>query len=402
MVDSSLPVLVTRLSDRRALARLLRAALRHEVAQVPLEEAPRQGTHTLDLRVTGSPSVSLLAEPAGAPQNGHFPLRLRPLHRAQAAELYALLEGENPSSEGSSTAPAESAAPGSPIPDTLVPRTLSYEDSGPIMRAMSGSAPPPVAEVAIPRGPTPIDPRVTAPMGWSAKRPDDPRRTAPSAAWARPVNEANVEDRRAWGVRAAPVPAADAPAPPLPSLPDDPRRTARSASWAPPPDAPRAEPPPGTDEDDGASADDPSLSVSVVFEPDMLPGAVAAATAAAIAAAKSEAADADDHDPLPADEEGRSLSVSVIFEPDMVVSTDRSPAAPRSVDVPTFESPPPTPTLATGEEEVVDSQAAAELARDGAHLAAASDATEAHAGNGSGDFFFDEDFAKMPLSLIHI
>src|SRR4029079_19590749 len=45
-VDPSLPVLVTRLSDRRTLARLLRAALRHEIAGVQLSEAPPPHKHT--------------------------------------------------------------------------------------------------------------------------------------------------------------------------------------------------------------------------------------------------------------------------------------------------------------------------------------------------------------------
>src|SRR5262249_34387125 len=87
-VDSSLPVLVSRLPDRRALARLVRAALRHEVAQVELTAAPlRSEAHTLDLHVVGQPPLALLAEPAGAPEAGIFPLRLRPLYRAQAAQL---------------------------------------------------------------------------------------------------------------------------------------------------------------------------------------------------------------------------------------------------------------------------------------------------------------------------
>jgi len=48
-VDSSLPVLVSRLPDRRALTRLVRAALRNEVAHVELAHAPqRADAHTLD------------------------------------------------------------------------------------------------------------------------------------------------------------------------------------------------------------------------------------------------------------------------------------------------------------------------------------------------------------------
>ena len=118
-------MLVSRLPDRRALTRLVRAALRHEVAQVELTRGPQKAeAHTLDLHVVGQPPLALLAEPAGAPQNGHFPLRLRPLYRAQAAQLYALLEAENVSVDGPpDTSPIPTAtaspAPAPPPPDTV-------------------------------------------------------------------------------------------------------------------------------------------------------------------------------------------------------------------------------------------------------------------------------------------
>jgi serine/threonine protein kinase len=421
-------VLVTRLPDRTALARLLRAALRHEVAQVQLVEPPRQGTHTLDLRVPGEPSVSLLAEPAGAMQNGQFPLRLRPLHRAQAAELYALLEGE---SAGADTTAVESQAPGSPPPDTIAqpPRTVSYEDSGPILRAMSGSAPPPVGDIAMPR-PSPIDPRVTARMDWGLVPggqpggapaaapsaaiqglPIDPRRTVPSAIWSPPVppaassasaasgasgasgGDAKLEDPRGWALGGAE----------LTGLPDDPRRTARSASWAPPPATTQLADEgdvelEGDAADDGHAADDPSLSVSVVFEPDMLPSAVMAATAAAIAAARAEAAAAAEADePLPADLDGPSLSVSVIFEPDMLPSppsTSPDLVPPSSVDVPISDSMPRTPPMV---DAPMRGDEATELAVEGSP---ADDVAEAaRAAPSGGDFFFDEDFANMSMAL---
>jgi serine/threonine-protein kinase len=425
-------VLVTRLPDRRALARLLRAALRHEIAQVALTEAPRPGTHTLDLRVPGSPPVSLLAEAAGAPVNGQFPLRLRPLHRAQAAELYALLEAENPSSEAS----VETAPPGSPQPDTVAqPRTISYEDSGPILRAMSGSAPPPAAEIAMPRAPSPIDPRVTARMDWPppATRPAvvDPsvRRTSPSASWSAQLPPSTTkEESRAWSSHPSPMPSMPA------QLPDDPRRTARSASWAPPPE----EPPPTAqsaapslvldfDDGDGSAADDPSLSVSVVFEPDMLPAAVAAATAAALAEAKGLSAPQQPEEEAPwesspADDEGPSLSVSVIFEPDALMAErlaalQRAEDAPTdadaelaSVDVPLSEPQPFTPTLAmvdgrianatgsvTGEEPTEPKADGLAVPHEITQLSAQDDDGGAGAG-GAGDFFFDEDFANLAMA----
>ena len=351
-------MLVTRLADRSALARLVRAALRHEIAEVQLSEAPRPGQHTLDLRLAGATAVSVLAEAAGTPQNGHFPLRLRPLHRAQAAELYALLE-ENPSE--SQTRGAEAASPGPLPPDTLAtPRTLSFEDSAPIVRAMSGSAPPPALDLGGLRAPTPFDPRVTVRLGSPpAPPPPAPRkndalkRTAPSATWPKAL----VEPKGAsWN------PAASSPSEVVPGLPEDPRRTARSASWAAAAmHAAAAASAPAFEH--GAEAEDPSLSMSVVFEPDMMPAAVVAARTAALEDAAAGRAEAADH-PSPADGEGVSLSVSVFFEPSSTA--------------------PLTPTLAT--------DGLTELPTGGL-----DDATEAVVTDGGNDFFFDDALANFPM-----
>lgn len=354
-MDPSLPVLVTRLPDRRALARLLRAALRHEVAQVSLAEPPRQGTHTLDLRVGGSPAVSLLAELAGtSQQSGQFPLRLRPLHRAQAAELYALLEADPSSSQSGSAqqqqqhAQQESAVPVSPPPDTEAhPRTLAYEpDSAPIARAMSGSAPPPVA-VAMPM----IDPKVTARLDWNQASvrnaglvqqppPATPRTTARSLEWSPPAKPPeSIETSRKW------TPSSPSPQQPI----DDPRRTTRSAGWQAL-TARDASPPlhePSVIVEDGAAADDPSLSVSVVFEPDALPPAVAAA--ARRAAGVLDTVD----ERFPADFDEPSLSVSVIFEPDAVNAAMLAAQADQEIDPPATPAP-YTPTVSIEGEEEVD------------------------------------------------
>ena len=245
-------MLVTRLPDRAALARLVRAALRHEVAQVALSEGPRKvQPHTLDLRVAERSALSLLAEPVGAPQNGHFPLRLRPVNRAQAAELYALLEAEN-GSDGSPAPAVESAKPDSPAPATLAYGSpVSLEpDSAPIARQMSGSAPPPIAPLHTPTDPMRSGPTRTDPLQTKT----DPMRTG----W-KPAS-------------------------------DDPRRTSPSASWS------------------EADANDPSLSVSVVFEPDMMRA--------------------------PADDEAPSISVSVVFEPDVSPATEVSREPPPSSAAP--------------------------------------------------------------------
>ena len=65
------------------------------MAVVDLTTGPqRAAAHTLDLHVVGEPPLALLAEPAGAPQNGRFPLRLRPLYPAQTEHLIALLRSD--------------------------------------------------------------------------------------------------------------------------------------------------------------------------------------------------------------------------------------------------------------------------------------------------------------------
>jgi serine/threonine-protein kinase len=270
-VDSSLPVLVSRLPDRRAFARLVRAALRHEVAQVELAYGPQRAeTHTLDLRVAGQPPLVLLAEPAGAPRNGHFPLRLRPLHHAQAAQLYALLEAENVAVEGPPDA--------FPI-DTPNDRTLAMV--APIHHMTMTPAGKPGA-------------------GEARSGP------GPSASWnAAPASVASGRT----------VPIAWRPTPPPTN---DPRHTAPSASWGAPLGEPRpqeAHHAPTTDDDlagDGAFADDRSFSVSVVFEPEDIPPAVKAMRAQVL---NADAPGADgSEEPPPSDTP--SDSVSVVFEPD--------------------------------------------------------------------------------------
>ncbi|HVJ88823.1 MAG TPA: hypothetical protein VM580_03405, partial [Labilithrix sp.] len=130
-MDASLPVLVSKLPDRRELARLVRAALRHEVAQVELTRGPQRAeAHALDIHVVGHPPLALLAEPAGAPENGQFPLRLKPLYRAQAAQLYALLEASTerddgpPESHDAAAPPSEPDASAAAARDTDAPANV--------------------------------------------------------------------------------------------------------------------------------------------------------------------------------------------------------------------------------------------------------------------------------------
>jgi serine/threonine-protein kinase len=291
-VDSSLPVLVSRLPDRHALALLVRAALRNEVAQVALDAGPQRAeAHTLDLHVSGQPPLALLAEPAGNPLNGAFPLRLRPLYRAQAAQLYALLASENVPLDG-------------PPPDTSpVPKTIA--EPAPAQKPISSGVGASSSQRII-RAAASSD---SSPRPLPARRADgDPRRTAPSATWNSLTGSTNdVRDvRRTTQSQARPVPA---PQPPVP---------------APPPR-------PASAPDTQANADDPSLSVSVVFDPDDIPAEVKAAAAKSVlGSSPMEAAPATDESPSfaaapvapvppppsPAEKDEPSLSVSVVFEPD--------------------------------------------------------------------------------------
>ncbi len=91
-------VLVAELTDKIALARVVRAALHHEVAHVPLSDVPRgEGLYTLQLRAPGSPGVVVSAEPVGARSESGFPLLLRPLDPSHVPELNAIIDDVPPS-----------------------------------------------------------------------------------------------------------------------------------------------------------------------------------------------------------------------------------------------------------------------------------------------------------------
>jgi len=89
----SLPRLRAVAADARAVARVLRGALRHEVALVQLEAPPAApGQHLLEVDVSGEGIVTLLADPAGKPSGAGHPLHLRPVTRPQMAALFAMIE----------------------------------------------------------------------------------------------------------------------------------------------------------------------------------------------------------------------------------------------------------------------------------------------------------------------
>ena len=89
-MDELLPVVVSKLPDADARSWLGAVALAHEVALLPLADAPIDGSmHFLEIYTPGiDEPLVLLAEPQGPPNEvGLFPLRLRPTNDAQEAVL---------------------------------------------------------------------------------------------------------------------------------------------------------------------------------------------------------------------------------------------------------------------------------------------------------------------------
>jgi hypothetical protein len=145
----TLPRLHAELPDDRAIARVLRGALRHEVEVVPLASAPASaGQHLLEVSFPGSPSsVVLLADPIGNVTDRGQPLHVRPVTRDQMASLLTLVErlDERPSTTAPPPGPVPAAcsmAPGSDV--TLM-------DSLPMFGVIESLVPPLYVSVAAPR-----------------------------------------------------------------------------------------------------------------------------------------------------------------------------------------------------------------------------------------------------------
>ena len=207
-----------------------------------LAETPRHGTYTLDLRLTGSPPVLLIAESAGQPRrtdtsrfaSGRSIARRRPSSTRCSRETARCprqrLAGERRSRLAAAGHGRAAAAHGRL-------RGLGADHARDVGR---GS---PARRVGG-DGAAPIDFRVTARMSWhttpaptplastlssaTAARADDPRRTAPSAVWVGPPTpeKRTTSDAHARAIATAEVPT-------QPAVQEDVRRTARSVSWAP-------------------------------------------------------------------------------------------------------------------------------------------------------------------------
>src|SRR5882724_4993168 len=124
----ALPRLRAELRDSRIVARILREALRHEVAVVPLTTMPASsGQHLLEIEIEGEGVVTLLADPVGDPCAEGVPLHLRPVTRPQMAALLALVEKLD--TEPSHTEPPPGGMP-EPGTDPLGEKTI-VDASGP-------------------------------------------------------------------------------------------------------------------------------------------------------------------------------------------------------------------------------------------------------------------------------
>src|SRR6185295_4075221 len=90
-----LPVITSRRPDRRDRGYLAWVAVAGEVAHLPLETAPIDAsTHVLEIYVEGfDEPLVVLAEPAGAPDDTGFPLKLMPLDDEHADALRQELFG---------------------------------------------------------------------------------------------------------------------------------------------------------------------------------------------------------------------------------------------------------------------------------------------------------------------
>jgi serine/threonine-protein kinase len=266
------------------LARILRAALLHEIAHVPLAEAPRgSGAHTLQVLWGSANGISVAAEPVGTLAKNGFPLRLRPLDPSHVAELKALLGDDGPSSSG---APPPLSASASAI----------FADNPPL--PSGGSARPPLES---------ITEQFTHSPPSSTDEHDksvlfDPEQALIGRAPMRPLGT-GAEDTLTVPLQAAPGAPARSSAPPPPPARASVGPTTGISHTAPMPTAPS---PKGMVRPKVGS----EVSISVDFD-------TTGTKSSAKALPRSEA---DEADP--------SLSESVVIDPDVLTRERRASGAP--------------------------------------------------------------------------
>jgi serine/threonine-protein kinase len=170
----ALPRLRAELRDTRIVARVLREALRHEVAVVPLTATPvSTGQHLLEIEIEGEGVITLLADPVGEPSDAGVPLHLRPVTRPQMAALLALVEKLD--TEPSNTEPPPGGLPEPGMEDaqladnTIVDRVGPFTDPPPILGF--DSAMPPLSIVSVPPS-----------SGGTSAPPTPPRTSGPPSS----------------------------------------------------------------------------------------------------------------------------------------------------------------------------------------------------------------------------
>lgn len=148
-----LPVITTRRPDRRDRGYLAWVAVAGEIAHLPLETAPIDAsTHVLEIYVEGfEEPLVVLADPAGAPDEGGFPLRLQPLDEAHAESLRhelfgaAKAEADNVAAPESpreaKLGPLTAAAPSAIKRTTEPPAPLSTGHVAALARTTGGAGP---------------------------------------------------------------------------------------------------------------------------------------------------------------------------------------------------------------------------------------------------------------------
>jgi serine/threonine-protein kinase len=184
----SLPRLRADAADDRAVARILRGALRHEVEVVRLSAPPSSsGQHLLEVDVTGEGLVTLLADPMGEPTEKGHPLHLRPVTRPQMAALLAMIERLDEPSHSQPPSQGEDAGNNgdgegteSTIIDQLTGATAARLPPLSAFGLFDGELPePPASAASVPKAPPPK--ALVKPPSISMARVQVPPSTAPAS-----------------------------------------------------------------------------------------------------------------------------------------------------------------------------------------------------------------------------
>jgi eukaryotic-like serine/threonine-protein kinase len=194
----SLPRLRADAADDRAVAKILRGALRHEVEVVRLSWPPSSsGQHLLEVDVAGEGVVTLLADPVGEATEQGQPLHVRPVTRPQMASLLAMIERLDEPSHSQPPSGAEDGGDGDDSTESTIVDQLTgaagvarlpplsafglFDGELPEPPSSGASIPKPVPPRALVKPPSVSMPRV--------KPPSMPPTSVPPGSRALPVNE---------------------------------------------------------------------------------------------------------------------------------------------------------------------------------------------------------------------